>query len=226
MLLGLLVKDMLELFRESPQLAELFEQLGLPGLDTPERFLGLPFSIIVVFVALVAAQQAGAAREDEAEGRLETLLAQPLGRQHWLGGRIAASVAVLVVVVTVVGLAAGIGVAIRGESVDVWRLALASANLLPVSVFVFGLGLAAYGLRPRITAAVAYGAVVGGFLLELVGAILELPEWILVLSPFHHVEPAPAVDPALGANAVLLALAAVLARAGLVGFRRRDLVGR
>jgi ABC-2 type transport system permease protein len=226
LLIGLLVKDMLEFFRESPNFAELVEQLGLKELDTPERFLGLPFSVIVVLVALVAAQQAGAIREEEAAGRLETLLAQPLARARWLGGRVLTAVAALVVVAAVVGTAAGIGVSLRGESVDPGRLALASANLIPVSVLVLGLGLAAYGLRPRATAAVVYGVVVGGFLLEFVGSVLDLPEWILAASPFHHVQPAPAVDPALGSSFALLAIAAGAAAAGLLGFRRRDLVGR
>lgn len=226
LLIGLLVKDMLEFFRESPNFAELVEQLGLQDLDTPERFLGLPFSIIVVLVALVAAQQAGAIREEEAAGRLETLLAQPLARTRWLGGRVAVALAALAAVAAVVGLAAGIGVSLRGESVDPWRLALASANLLPVSAFVLGLGVAAYGLRPRATTPAVYGVVVGGFLLEFVGGILDLPEWILVLSPFHHVQPAPAVDPALGASVALVAAAAGAAAVGLAGFRRRDLVGR
>lgn len=226
LLIGLLVKDMLEFFRESPNFAELVEQLGLKDLDTPERFLGLPFSIIVVLVALVAAQQAGAIREEEASGRLETLLAQPLARTRWLAGRVVASLVALVAVAALVGLAAGVGVSLRGESVDPWRLALASANLLPVSILVLSLGLAAYGLRPRATTAAVYGVVVGGFLLEFVGGILDLPEWLLALSPFHHVEPAPAVDPALGASLALLAAATCAAAGGLVGFRRRDLVGR
>ncbi|MFO7573416.1 MAG: hypothetical protein R6W48_12570 [Gaiellaceae bacterium] len=226
LLIGLLVKDMLEFFRDSPQFAELVELLGLVELDTPERFLGLPFSIIVVFVALVAAQQAGAVRDEEAAGRLETLLAQPLARVRWLGERLVAAVATLVLVVAVVGFAAGLGVVLRGESVDPVRLALASLNLLPVSALVLGVGVAVYGLRPRLTAPAVYAVVVGGFLLEFVGGILELPEWILVASPFHHVQPAPAVDPALGSSLALLALAAAALGLGLYGFRRRDLVGR
>lgn len=226
LLIGLLVKDMLEFFRESPQFAELVEQLGLKDLDTPERFLGLPFSIIVVFVALVAAQQAGAVREEEAAGRLETLLAEPLRRSTWLAGRLVAALLALVLVIAVVAVAALVGVSLRGESVDPWRLALAALNLLPVSLLVLGLGIAVFGLRPRLTAAAVYGLVVGGFLLEFVGSVLELPEWILSLSPFHHVQPAPAVDPALGSSVTLLALAAAGIAVGHLGLRRRDLVGR
>lgn len=226
LVVGVLVEDMLEFFRESPSFAQLVEQLGLTDLDTPERFLGLPFSIIAVLVALVAAQQASAVREEEAAGRLETLLAQPLGRARWLVGRVVVASAALALVAVVVGLAAGTGVALRGESVDPLRLALAAANLLPVAVFVLGLGLAAYGLRPRLTGAVVYTVVVGGFLLELVGTTLDLPGWALAISPFHHLEPAPAVDPALGSSLGLLALAVGAAAVGLAGFRRRDLVGR
>lgn len=224
-LIGLLVSDMVEFFRDSPQLVELLEQLGLGALDTAEQFLGLPFSIIAVFVALVAAQQAGAIREEEAAGRLETLLARPLGRSTWLAGRVAAAASALVLVALVVGVAAGSGVVLRGESVDGGRLAIATANLLPVAVLFLGLGVAVYGLRPRLTSAVVHGLVVSSFVLEFVGSVLDLPEWLLALSPFHHLQPAPAVDPDVGSAAVMLAVAALALAVGVVAFRRRDLAG-
>jgi ABC-2 type transport system permease protein len=225
LLLGLLVKDMLEFFRESPGFAELVERFGLGTLDTPERFLGLPFSIIVVFVSVAAVQQVVAIREEEASGRLETLLAQPLERSRWVSGRVAAAVLALLVLVVVVGIAAATGVVLRGEDIDLGRLSLACLNLLPISLLFVGLGLAMFGLRPRLTAPVLYGVVVGGFLLEFIGAVLELPEAVLSFSPFHHVEPAPAVDPAVGPSVVMLACAVAGAVVGFLAFRRRDLEG-
>jgi ABC-2 type transport system permease protein len=225
LVIGLLTRDMLEFLRESPGLVELAAQLGLGPLDRAEGVLGFGFAVFVFFVALAAAQQAAAIREEEASGRLETLAVLPLGRAAWLGGRVAASAGALVVVAAAAGLGAWVGVVARGESVDPWRLALAAANLLPVALLFLGLAVAAFGLRPRATAPLAWGLVIGSFLVEFVGSLLELPRWVLSLSPFHHVQPAPAVDPALGASLVLLALAATGVAVGLAAFRRRDLVG-
>jgi ABC-2 type transport system permease protein len=225
LLFGLLTADMLEFFRESPGIVELVEQLGLGSLDEAEGVLGFAFSIIVFLVALVAAHQAGAIREEEASGRVETLLVLPLSRARWLAGRIAAAAGSLVVAAAATGLGAGIGVAIRGESADPWRLVVASANLLPVALLFLGLAVAAFGLRPRSTAPLAWGLVIGSFLVEFVGSVLELPDWALVLSPFHHVDAAPAVTPSPGPPLVMLALAGAGILVGLVAFRRRDLVG-
>jgi ABC-2 type transport system permease protein len=224
LLIGLLARDMLEFFRESPRLVELAEQLGLGSLDRAEGVLGFGFSIIVLFVSLVAAQQAAAIREEEASGRLETLLARPLGRAEWLGGRIAAAVGALVLVAAGAGMCAGAGVIARGESVSAGRLAVAAASLLPVALLFLGLALAAFALRPRLTAPLAWGLVLGSFLVEFVGSLVELPAWLLFLSPFHHVQPAPAVVPGLGPPVAMLALAGAGLAVALAGFRRRDLV--
>jgi ABC-2 type transport system permease protein len=48
---------------------------------------------------------------------------------------------------------------------------------------------------------------------------------VLSVSPFHHVAPAPAVDPTVGPALVMLAIAAAGLAGGLAAFRRRDVVG-
>jgi ABC-2 type transport system permease protein len=225
LLIGLLASDMLDFLRDSPGIVELGQQLGLGALDEAEGVLGFGFAIFAFLVALVAAQQAGAIREEEASGRLETLLVRPLGRARWLGGRIVAAVGALAVVAAATGLASWLGVVARGETVDPWRLGAASLNLLPPALLFLGVALAVFGVRPRATAPVAWGLVIGSFLVEFVGSLLDLPEWVLSLSAFHHLQPAPAVDPALGSALVMVAIGAVAAAAGLALFRRRDVVG-
>jgi ABC-2 type transport system permease protein len=224
-LIGILTRDMLEFFRDSPGIVELAEGLGLGSLDRAEGVLGFGFAIFLFFVALVAAQQAAAIRDEEASGRLETLLVRPLSRTAWLGGRIAAAVGSLVAVAAVAGLGAWAGVALRGEEVDPWRLAAAAANLLPAALLFLGAAVAAFGLRPRATAPLAWGLVIAMFLVEFVGSVVELPGWVLSVSPFHHVAPAPAVDPTVGPALVMLAIAAAGLAGGLAAFRRRDVVG-
>jgi ABC-2 type transport system permease protein len=225
LLIGLLTRDMLDFLRDSPGIVELAQQLGIDSLDRAEGVLGFGFGVFALGVALVAAQQAAAIREEEASGRLETLLVRPLGRGRWLAGRLAAVAGALVLVSAATGLAAWIGVVARGETVDAWRLAAAAANLLPPALLFLGLALAAFGLRPRATAAAAWGLVLGTFLIEFVGSLLELPGWLLAVSPFHHLEPAPAVDPAIGPAMVMLLLGAAAAAVGVAAFRRRDLEG-
>ena len=82
-----------------------------------------------------------------------------------------------------------------------------------------------FGLLPRLTVPVAAGAAVVAYVVELVGPVLEWPEWVLNLSPFHHLEQVP-VDPVgVPAALVMTGIGLVLAIAGILAFERRDLVG-
>jgi ABC-2 type transport system permease protein len=60
---------------------------------------------------------------------------------------------------------------------------------------------------------------------ETIGALLDVPAWLLDLSPFHHVGLIPAESFQAGAAAVMVALAAVAAAAAVWAFERRDLAG-
>ena len=76
---------------------------------------------------------------------------------------------------------------------------------------------------PRSAAPLTYGLVVVAFALDFVGGLLNLPEWVLELSPFRHLASVPAVDINLGAALVMLLVGVVGATIGVLAFRRRDL---
>jgi ABC-2 type transport system permease protein len=96
---------------------------------------------------------------------------------------------------------------------------------LPTALLFLGLGGLAFALVPRASAAISYGLVGLAFVWELFGALLEMPGWLLSLSPFHAVGLVPGESFEGGAAAIMLAAAACAALASLWGFRRRDLVG-
>ncbi len=93
---------------------------------------------------------------------------------------------------------------------------------LPAVWLTAAVARAVYGLLPRWTAAgwAGFGVFV---LIAWLGPILQLPQWVLDLSPFTHLPHLPGgtltAAPLLG----ITALAAVAALAGLAGLRRRDL---
>jgi len=79
-------------------------------------------------------------------------------------------------------------------------------------------------LRPRWSVGLSWTLVaLAIFVGPMFGPSLGLPTWLLDLSPFTHVPNAPAVAISLGPVLGLLAVCALLAGAGVVAMRHRNL---
>jgi ABC-2 type transport system permease protein len=220
---GLLARDFAEAVADLPTMIEMGNQLGWVALDTPEGIVAFIFGIVVLLLALFAAGQAAAIREEEASWRIEHLLVRPLGRTRWLLTRVATAAAAVVLLAVVASLAAWAGTAIVGTPIDAGDALLAVVNVVPLAWLVLGLGVALLGLVPRLTAPLAYGLVLAAYLLDFVGGVLELPESVLDASPFRQLAAVPAEPLAAGPLVAMLAIGAALAAVGVVAFRRRDL---
>jgi ABC-2 type transport system permease protein len=199
------------------------EKLGGAALVTPAGALGFYFLLFVFAISLFACAQIAAARREEADQQLETLLALSLGRTRWLGGRIALGVAGITSLALVAGVLAWVGAASQGADVSLGEMLEAGINCLPASLLFLALATLAYGLVPRASTGIAYGLVSIAFVWQLFGSLIGAPRWIVDLSPFQHVGLVPAKPFHVTAAIVMVALAAFLALAGMWAFRRRDL---
>jgi ABC-2 type transport system permease protein len=168
--------------------------------------------------------QVGSIRSEEADQRVETLLAQPVSRRGWLGGRLLVGAGGAAAVALAAGVLAWAGAAAQGADVALPTMIGAGANCLPVAFLFLGLGALAYALVPRFGAGIGYGLVAVAFVWELLGSLLETPDWLLVLSPFHDVGLVPGEPFEAGAAAIMLAIAACAGIAAVLVFERRDLV--
>ena len=71
----------------SKQLEHTLSKLGAGSVLTPVGYLAFTFSFFVLVVSLLAVSQVAAARHEEADERLETVLALPVGRRRgWAAG--------------------------------------------------------------------------------------------------------------------------------------------
>ena len=223
-LFSLMAADFADVMVDAPEGAAVLERMGYPAIDTPEGVLAVALGLFFfVGVALFAAAQTAAMREEEASWRIEHLLARPVGRTRWLATRTLAAAIGIVVLSLAIALALWAGTALGGAALAIDDALLAGINLIPAAVLFLGLGVLLLGLAPRLTAALAYGLVIAAFLLDFVGALLDLPEAALELSPFHHLASVPAVDFEPTAAAIMLVIGVVFAVVGVAAFRRRDL---
>ena len=209
----------------SRQLDQELAKLGSGSVLTPKGYLGFSFLFFVVAISLFCCSQIAAARHEEANERLETMLALPVSRRRWLGGRLVLAAGAAVLISLVAGVLAWAGAASQGVEISLATMLGAGANCLPVSVLFLGAAALAYGAFPRASAGIAYGLVAVAFLWQLFGALLGAPRWLVDATPFAHIGlvPAQAFD-AVGAVS-MVAIGLFACGGGLWLFSRRDLIG-
>ena len=81
----------------------------------------------------------------------------------------------------------------------------------------------AYGFFARSGSAVAYALVAWSFLVEMIGALVNLNHLVLDTSIIHHVAAVPAADPHWDASLAMLAVGCTCIALGAVALQRRDL---
>jgi ABC-2 type transport system permease protein len=207
---------------DNPQLQTILESLGHVGQADLARTLIVALMVMVGVVAAAAGVQSVLRmREEEAEGRLESVLATPRSRVGWLLSFTAVAAVTVLICLCAAGVTAAIGFAALDDTDSAW-LALGSALVqAPAALTFVGATALFAGLLPR--AAIGLGWGVFGVLVAigLFGDLLDLPDGVDSISPVTSVPALPTDDWAptivVGAIAVVATLLAALA------LRRRDL---
>jgi ABC-2 type transport system permease protein len=209
---------------ELPQMAQLIERL-YPNvdLDQPSGILQLAFfGFAALLTGLAGASFVAAWAGDESGGRLAIVMAAPLTRARWVISSGLGVMAAIGVTIVVLGVVVALAVASLGGDV---ATPIVGIGILGLSAAGFtGIGLAAGGLVHASAAApVTAAVVIATFLLDTLGAALDLPDFALDLSVYRHLgQPMVGTYDAAGlAGCVLLAVGGLMV--GAWGMRRRDL---
>ena len=158
----------------------------------------------------------------EHRGRLDQIIGAAVSRTRLFGAYAGLALAGAIAMQALSALAFwAVAASVTHPPVSAWLVVRVCLNYLPVLVFFAGLGLALVGWAKRVTLlGWAYLAV--SFLLVYLGGLLDVPRWAERLTPFGLVRRWPtetfSVWPVIG----LVVAGALLAVAGAVGFRRRD----
>jgi ABC-2 type transport system permease protein len=210
-----------DLFQDSDRMRDLFERLGGSHVLI-DAFLAGVFGIVGLVAAAQSVQAALRLRTEEEEGRAEPVLVATVGRARWMASHLVFVLLGPALSVLTAGLAGALvfGLADHHLVDDTERVLRAAMVQLPAVWVVGTVAVALFGVLPRWTAA-AWAGLSACLLVGQVGAVLDLDQIVLDLSPFTHV-PALAGDPVLVPLGALLALAAALASTGVGAFARRD----
>lgn len=221
--IGAITKNMVSVVTGNAQLQRIIGQLGgVSGVS--DAFLSAMLGLFGLISAVFMVQVVQRLRAEETGQRAEPVLATRVGRVPFAGSHFVVAAVGGALLLAVSGVLAGLGYGLRGNDVGTQlpRVLVAALVQVPAAWVIAAIAMALFGLFPGLTQ-VGWAALVVCFLIGQVGSALRLPQWVLDISPFTHTPKLPggALDGApIG---WLLVVSAVLAAAGLIGFRRRDI---
>ena len=199
------------------------EPMGITRSNAADLFLAYVQLYLTLIACGYVVQSLSTLRREESEGRLETLLAGARSRSRWLAAQLVVVLVGLVILIAASALTFAAAAALTtGESRYFGVLIGAGFAYLPAVLVITALVLALYAAAPRAFAAawVGFGLITA---LSLLGVALQLPQWVLDLSPLTHVGQVPAEAADRAALVVLFGLAVLVAVFGFVAFGRRQI---
>jgi ABC-2 type transport system permease protein len=173
-------------------------------------------SVIAVVITCYGISAVTRAAGDERDGRTETVLATATSRRGLLLAVAGSALIGATWLLLVSGAATAVG---RGGGLDPVGAALAQA---PAVWLVLALGLLLLSVRNR-WAVAGWALVAACVTLGQVGESLDLPGWLVGLSPYHHVSRYPAEAIAWGPELVLTLLALAALTVSWTRYRGRDI---
>jgi ABC-2 type transport system permease protein len=222
--MGALVTTMIDWISGDEGYQRIMSQMGLDEALTIKGFIAMIGIIMGLGVALQVSWRIGAVRAEEESGRLEAVLARPVGRLRWLGGHVLLAGLAAILLLALIGWAMWFGALLAGsDDITAPDTIRALVNTLPVVLLIGGVAVLTFGLLPRLTVAVPVSLSMIGLVLYMLGPALQWPQWVLNLSPFTHLALVPAEPWAWVAGLVMALIGVVLCGLGLLAFQRRDL---
>jgi ABC-2 type transport system permease protein len=161
-------------------------------------------------------------RSEESALRTEPLLATAVGRTRWAWSHLVIALAGSASLLVIVGFTAGlVGARQVGDGGQFGRVLVAALVQIPAAWLVIGIVAAAFGLVPR-WVVLGWVALTAFVLIGEFGALFNLSQAVMDVSPFAHVPRLPGGEFSVAPMLWLTAIAAGLIGVGLAGFRRRD----
>lgn len=218
---GSLGQEVTEMAEESPELAEILASGD--SRDLVDSFFATVLRLQALLACGFLVSSVLRLRGEEGSGRAELLLTTGQSRSRWVWSWLLVAGVATAAVVAAGGVGAGLahGVA-TGDPDQVMRLLGACLAYLPATLLLGGLTALLFGMVPRL-AFLAWVVLAGCFVVGWLGDLLELPDWLIDLSPFAHIPRLPAAEPGWTPIVAVSVLALALGSLAFPGLRRRDL---
>lgn len=222
---GLIFGGMANDFQDIINSTELGAQyFGAGGGDIMNAFFGYMILYGGVTAVGYAIMSLLKMRTEEASGRLESVLGTSSGRQKWMISHIGISIVGIVLLMFLITIASVAMFKITGGNLNLTQDAIVQSLLQIPAVLIFAsLTILTFGLIPRLNVAISWALFIITMVIIQLGPLLQLPQWVLNLSPFSHtpqiIGDAISWQPLI----IMVLVSAILTFFGLYLFRQRDL---
>lgn len=206
---------------------ELIQQMLPPveGLSITEQFITMLMVVLSITCTIPAMLMVLKLKSEESKNRTEHLYARAVSRTRLLGSYVGISLVfgALMLFLSAVGMwSAGAGV--MDDPIAFSTIFNAAMVYLPAIWVMTGLAILLIGFFPQLT--VLPWVFLGySFFAVYFGGLLQLPQWMVKISPFGHIPQLPVDALNLPALAVLTVIALALTAIGVIGYNTRDIQG-
>lgn len=185
-------------------------------------FLGMVFFLGIVLMLTAAASFVGSIRKEESSDLLDMIVVRPRSRQRWLLERVGIIYVTVITTAFVMGLTSWLVVA-HDVGLTLGLVLQASLNSVFPVVWLIGVGVLVFALRPRLTGLVMYSIIIGSFLVQIIVPILSPQSGWLRLSLFYYVASVPSTSIQWTSSLVMLASGVACIAVAVPMFASRDL---
>jgi ABC-2 type transport system permease protein len=193
------------------------------GFVSAEFFSWIPILLIVYAVI----QGTGAIAGEESSGTIDLLMAQPLARSAMVFQKCAAVLAGSVLIVSLGYLGFALTIPFVTIEISIGDAALASANMLPITIFYFAFALWLGAVAPNRAYASGGAIALGtaGYFANTIAAGVHALSWLRYASPFYYYGAGlPLVKGIDWPHvSILLGVAALFVALTVWSFQRRDI---
>ena len=214
-----LVRSMIDTLSAIPQMRIYLQALGIAAYSD---FVGVIwFGTALFLLCAMVIVQANSWAADDAEGRLEAILAAGAPRARVVLERIVSLLVAVAIVVALASTAVYVAAGLYDIQVPADRFVLATALTVPVA-FAFGaIGQWLAGWRPRVAVIVLGAVAVVSYFIQQFTPLFSWPEWVGRLSLFE-LYGRPMTTDDWGGIAALIAIGIAGTALALVSMQRRD----
>lgn len=222
--IGAVAKEFEALIAGNEEMQKVLSSIGTSA-DISDLMFGVTFTIAAIGIAAYAVQIITRIRKEETSGRLELVLSTSKKRQEWLAINFIYALLTATIILVSTGLVAGLAYGLTDGNLvgNTVRLGTAILVHLPSISIIIGVSLVLFSVIPRFFVSISWGLLAMCLLIAQIGSILNLPKWVIYLSPFSHTPAAPATVVNYTPLIIQGLIAAILIIIGFIIFNRRDI---